>query len=145
MGLTAGEIGNHAREVKLLREAADASNWTGPLFNLALAHKKRHETEKAIAAIDEAIKREREATSLVLLAQLKPKSAPSLVKEAFEIFAEPQQLDDWELHWYREAAILVSDEPRKTVADRELQRRKRGATLSSEGVPPDRRGGLVKR
>lgn len=145
MGLTAGDMGNHSREIKLLREAADASAWTGPLFNLALAHRRHNEIQKAIDALDEALSREREAPFLVLLAQLKKEHAAPLVREAFEIFDTPERLSDWQLHWYREAATLVNDASRKAKADAERERRRRTGATVPDGTPPDRRAGLVRR
>jgi len=35
-----GEIGDFEREEKFYKEAATASSWTGPLFNLALSQRK---------------------------------------------------------------------------------------------------------
>ncbi len=145
-GILAGEIGDHQRQEKYYREAAQVSTWTGPLFNLALAYESQGRTDAAVAALDEALERSRDAPYLVLRARLARKvgddaAAAALVDEALALFDPVDSLDDFELSWVEAAARMAKDDQLVAEATAERQRRQRAgaAPASAEGVLPDSR------
>jgi len=146
-GILCGEIGDHQRQEKYYREAAQVSTWSGPLFNLALACEKQGRTDDAVTALEAALKRSREAPYLVLRARLArtagdDTAAAALCDEALNLFDPVESLDDFELSWIEAAGRMAKDDQLVADARNERQRRQRtgkATTASVDGVLPDSR------
>lgn len=145
MGIICGEMGDHEKQEKFYIEAAKAApRWNGPLFNLALAQKRRGEIDKASASMEKAIERERDAPTLVLRADLADRSGDaslrdSLLAEAVTAFGSPKSLDDFELGWLITALRLNGDAGALQAAEAERRARGRrdGAPGDAVGLLPD--------
>ena len=141
MGILAGEMGDLERQEKFYREAAAADRtWGIPLFNLALA-KQRIRPAEALAAIDEAIKRERSAPFRVLRSELRatlkdPAGAERDVLEAIVAFGVVGKQSDWELSWYLRACKLAGDEALRLVAEAEQRSRRDAGKKPDAPIPP---------
>jgi tetratricopeptide (TPR) repeat protein len=152
MGILCGSLGDYERQKKFYKEAARVSSWSGSFFNLALAHRERGETEKAIESIESAIERERDAPYLVLRAMLAQdendhKEAEKYLKEALQAFGSASTLSDWELHWCRRAADMAGDVERINEVKEEDRRRKRSKSYDpgkGTGVLPAIKAGDLK-
>ena len=154
MGIIAGSMGDYKREEKFYREAARVSSgWTGPLFNLALSQRRQGKPTEAMETIDEAISQKPNPPSLVLKALLIDKLDQStserdaLLARAFAAFPSLTAMQDFELSWYRQAALLAGDIAREQEADKEGQRRMRRRTDSeatAEGMFPETRNEVAR-
>jgi molecular chaperone DnaK len=151
-GIYCGELGDHDREEKFYREAANnATNWGGPLFNLALSYSNRHKHKEALETIEKAIKKEGETGPYLTLKAMcleklgHSKDIKSSYQEALETFDKPSTLSDWELGWYSTAAKQLGDEKYINLAEKEYKRRgkERPAGEALGGVHPDIKGSLV--
>ena len=147
MGIIAGKLGDHEREVKFFREAARiSSGWSGPLFNLSLSQERRGELQQAMDSIDEAIALQPKPPSMVQKASLAvklkqpKKELDALLESAFAAFRPPSTLSDFELSWYRFGARLLGDDARQDAANREIRRRKTSTKTTSGGDLPLDRG-----
>lgn len=113
LGNLYGEIGDHAREVRMYREAAARqNNWGVSLFNLALAQKKEEKIDEAMASVEQAIKREEDPPYKVLKAMLlkkkgQDKAVDETLREAVREFKPLESLDAWSLGWYQTAATML--------------------------------------
>lgn len=151
MGLVCGDMGDTNREERFLREAAAASSWDGPLFNLALSQYRRRSLDDAQRTIDEALGRLRRGPSLVLAAQIAGARGLAdreveLLREAGTKFKRAKSLDDWELAWARTMARLLEDETLEKQFEAEWKRRKKGGGAADPGgMLPDLQPGLVVR
>ncbi|OQX10206.1 MAG: hypothetical protein BWK80_45950, partial [Desulfobacteraceae bacterium IS3] len=137
MGIYAGEIGDLEKEEKYYREAANASSWAIPLFNLALSKKRQKQINQAVELIDQAIKKDVQAPYLVLRAQLSEAmrnkdERDKYLEEAFSEFKDTADLDDWELGWYLTAAVMAKDKDKEKEANTEQLKRSRGASESMQ-------------
>jgi len=137
MGIYAGEIGDLEKEEKYYREAAKASSWAIPLFNLALSKKRQKQINQAVELIDQAIKKDVQAPYLVLRAQLSEAmrnkdERDKYLEEAFSEFKDTADLDDWELGWYLTAAVMAKDKDKEKEANTEQLKRSRGASESMQ-------------
>lgn len=150
MGILAGEMGDHEREEKFYREAAQQSRWGAPWFNLALSFKSRGRTKDAIDAVEKAMAVERDAPYRVLRAMLAerskdPKGRKRYLDEALELFNPLTAQSDWELHWYSTAARMANDKKREKAASAEGCRRRRDEmteSVTDGGELPIRMQGL---
>lgn len=148
MAINYGEMGDHQREEKFYREAALASSWFGPWFNLALAQKKQGRVKEAVESLEKALGRDRLSPCLVLRAQLaealeKKEEHESYLKEALESFGPISGLSDWELGWLYTAAQMAGDLQKTEEADAERRRRAGGAAVTDpSGVLPGNPEGL---
>ena len=102
MGIICGELGDSARQEKFYREAAEVSNWVGPLFNLALAQFRREQYRSAQETITLVLKRNRSAAYLVLAGQIaaadgRTGDRDKLFAEARASFAPPAAMEDFNL------------------------------------------------
>ena len=152
MGILAGEMGDRERERKFYREAANVSNWGGPLFNLALSLRREGRIEEALQSLDEAIERDDDPCYFVLRTQLAEKKGrrserESALREAFERFEPVDALDDWELYWYETAARMAGHGGKLAEVSEERKRRResRGNDEPQEGTLPEIRQALQKR
>jgi tetratricopeptide (TPR) repeat protein len=152
MGIICGELGDAPRQEKFYREAADVSNWVGPLFNLALAQFRREEYKAAHDTIEQVLKRSRGAAYLVLAGQIAAAEGrlgdrDSLFKEARATFAPPAAMDDFNLNWAAALGQMMPDQEFFDACDGERRRRKAGlgpTAGSTDGLLPDVRGSLVR-
>lgn len=146
-GILCGEIGDHQRQEKYYREAAQVSTWSAPLFNLALAYEKQGRADDAVATLGEALERSRDAPYLVLKARLAraagdETAAADLVEEALGLFDPVEDLEDYELYWIEVAARMARNGQLVAEATAERQQRQRAGdttTGSAGGVLPDSR------
>lgn len=143
MAIYYGEIGDYEKQEKFYREAATVSRgWGGPLFNLALAQKKRRKFQEAIVSVDDALRREVDNTPyLVLKSQLAEsigdkKNRDAFLSKAVAEFAPLSELDDWKLGWYLTACIMNQDEENEKLVREEQHRRRGGAAPLPDGDLP---------
>jgi len=148
MAMLYGEIGHVDREEELYREAARVSGWSGALFNLALAQRRRQDYKNAIESVELALAREEDPPYFVLRAMLARDSGDSEGKErylngALARFGPIELQSDWQLGWFLTALKMRGDMERAREVETELRRR-RSASGSHE---PDDEGFLphVKR
>jgi len=137
LAIYTGELGDYERQEKFYREAASASSWSGPWFNLALAQKRRGLHTEAMISIDKALERERIGPYLVLRAQLAdavedPDEKDLYLEEAMNSFGSARSLDDWELGWFLTGASMMNDETKVQEAREELRRRRRGDEVDQD-------------
>lgn len=143
MGIVAGEIGDAEREEKFYRESAAADpDWGAPLFNLALAQRRRGEYAKASETVEEALRRERDAPYLVLRAQIAEGLGDAagrarFLEEGLGEFGPVPGLDDWSLGWHLTGARMSGDEELVAAIEQEQKKRRRGTP-----VPGSERGQL---
>jgi molecular chaperone DnaK (HSP70) len=139
MGILAGEMGDAGREEKLYHEAAAADPREGaPLFNLALSLRRRGDYAGAMEAVDQALKREREAPGLVLHAMIAEKLGDNAARErdlaeALAGFGPPARLSEWELGWLLTAAGMAGNSELQEKARAELKLRQRLPEGAEEG------------
>lgn len=143
MAIYYGEIGDYEKQEKFYLEAAAISRgWGGPHFNLALTQKKRRKYQEATTSVEEALKREAENPSyMVLRAQLAEslgdkKKSGSYLSKAIAEFAPLSELDDWAIGWYLTACIMNQDEKNEKLAREEQRRRRGGAAPLPNGELP---------
>ncbi|MEW6447218.1 MAG: Hsp70 family protein [Bacillota bacterium] len=144
LGIYCGELGDFERQEKFYREAAAATTWGGPWFNLALAQKGRGQIAAAVESVEKALAREREAPYLVLRAQLaeaegKTGDYERYLEEALRAFGPVTRLTEWELGWFLTAARLAGDDGKIKEAQAEMKRRRRGLAPGGTGYLPDLR------
>lgn len=142
MAIYCGEMGNYDRQEKLYLEAAAASSWDGPWFNLALLQRSRKKYPEALASVNKTIDGDCDPSHLVLRALIreamgKKKERDQDLKEAIANFEPPGALTDWSLGWLATAARMSAD---KDLEDKALaeQRRRR-----QEGIATDKVGGVL--
>jgi Tfp pilus assembly protein PilF len=147
MGIICGQIGDHARQEKLYREAATLDpHWGMPLFNLALAQQRRGQFEEAHATIDEALERERRAPFLILQAEIADSAKDAArrngaLRDGLALFGPVGRLDDWELGWCLAGAKMARDEKLTKEVEDERQTRaaRRNVPAAGTGYLPIRR------
>jgi molecular chaperone DnaK len=139
IGIYYGELGDFQRQEKYYREAAQASTWGGPWFNLSLAQEKQGRHAEAMESIDNALRQQREAPYLVQKAMLAEKlknidERNSYLQEALSLFGKVSSLSDWELGWYLTAAQLQDAQEMISAAQAERQKRAQhmGGTASGQ-------------
>jgi molecular chaperone DnaK (HSP70) len=144
MGILCGEMLDFEKETKFYEASAKIERWGSPLFNLALAQQKRGQLSQALANIEAALARHREAPYLVLRAliadaQQDPMKRDECLKEAMQLFGSVTAMSDWELGWYLTAAGRLDDEAKVAKAsDEQKKRSKRREIPTAEGLLPDR-------
>lgn len=152
MAMIAGELGDAAREEKLYREAFAADpQWSGPLFNLALAHRKRGRLEDAAAVVREAVETEARGPHLVLAAQIadarkRPEEGAAALARGLGLFPSPGACNDWELAWLVAGAQMAGEDEILDAArgEQAARARKRGAAGEPGGELPLLEGGLAR-
>jgi len=141
IGIYYGELGDHQRQEKYYREAAQASNWGGPWFNLSLAQDKLGRHAEAMESIDKALGQQREAPYLVQKAMLaeklkNPQERNSCLQEALGLFEPVSSLSDWELGWYLTAAQMQDAQEKISAAQAERQKRAQQEGVAASGQLP---------
>jgi uncharacterized protein HemY len=151
MGITYGELGDVKRQEKCYEEAALASRWAGPLFNLALARNKRRDFAGAAAALDRALAQDRSAPYLLLRADVAKAVGDEtrqfdLRAEAFSSVGPIDALNDWELGWILYGAKTAGRAELLEAAQAELAKRqgRSTATEPAEGRLPEITPALVE-
>lgn len=147
MGMVAGKLCDYEREEKFYREAARiSSDWSGPLFNLALSQKRQGKLKDAMDTVDDAIKLQSRPTSMVLKAQLAEKleqpkrERVALLEKAFALFGPPATLSDFQLGWYVAGARMSGDDARVQAALDETRKRAESPNDPRVGVLPEDTG-----
>ena len=152
MGILCGSMGDYERQEKFYLEAARVSPWSGPLFNLALAQKAHGEAEKAGKSLNLAIDREKSAPYYVLRALLAEdandnKTRDKSLEQAFSNFNPVSVLEEWELYWFRKAAIMAKDDKKlNEIKDEEIKRKRAGKEVPIDDslLPALKAGSLVE-
>ncbi|MBN1365161.1 MAG: Hsp70 family protein, partial [Syntrophaceae bacterium] len=149
-----GELGDHAREEKFLREADKAAPyWGGPLFNLALSFYNRGKYKDAMDALERAMKKDdTKGPYLTLKAMCVERGdaggdQKALYNQAIKAFGPIAGLTDWELGWYLTAVQKVKDTKAVKEAEKEkAKRQKKDASDRDEEVClPKIKGGALMR
>lgn len=146
-----GNLGDYEREEKFYREAARASSWTGPWFNLALLQQRRKKYREAMESVNKSLVSESEVPYLVLRAELHEtlghtKERDRDLKAALDDFGPPSGLSDWALGWLAKAARMSGDHEHEQAAREEQARRKKGEQQElAGGILPDMAGTLQRR
>lgn len=143
MAIYCGEIGDYDRQEKFYREAAAASAWGGPWFNLALLQKNRKKYSEALVSVNKAIVTDDDPPYLVLRAQLheamgKKRERDCDLKDALAGFDELGTLSEWSLGWLITATRMAGEQETEAKALAEQRRRRQAGTPSgpAEGVLP---------
>lgn len=123
--------GDHQKAEKLYREAAKASSWSGPWFNLALSQTRRKLVLDALESVNEAIRGEDDPAYLVLRAQIQNSlgnldASNQDLKDALDGFGPIETMDDWQLGWLTTAAEMAGDTGVQKKAQAEQHRRSKG-------------------
>ncbi len=143
MAIYCGEMGDFEREEKLYREAAMASSWSGPWFNLALAQRRRGNHKEAVESVEKVLAMDRQAPYLVLRAMLasdlgNQQESGQFLRDALAIFAPVSSMSDWELGWLLTAARMAGDTRKEEEAKAEQMKRiqNRGRDEEEQGLLP---------
>lgn len=152
MGILCGSMGDYERQEKFYLEAARVSQWSGSLFNLALAQREHGETQKAKESLESAIEREKSAPYYVLRALLAEdekdnQTRDESLEKAFSRFDPVSVLEEWEMYWYRKAATMAGDEEKlDEIKDEERKRKRTGKEITEDDslLPAVKAGGLVE-
>lgn len=152
MAIYCGEMGNIDREEKLYREAATASNWGGPWFNLALLQRKRKKVHEAMDSLNKAIGQDDDPPYLVLRAQLheamgKQAERDQDLKAAIAAFDPLGTLSDWALGWQLAAARMTEDRAleEKVLAEQRVRKQGGSPSETADGVLPQLTATLQRR
>lgn len=137
IGMLYGEIRDFEREEKFYKEAAAASSWSGPLFNLALAQKNRGKYDEAIETLEKTLKKNPEAPYVVLRALLaeaidNQKDKDKYLEKSLKLFDPLSEQSDWELGWFLTAAHMKGDQGKIDKAKSEQRKR-----AMKSGIEPD--------
>lgn len=149
IGILYGEIGDFDKQEKFYKEAATASLWTGPLFNLALSLKKRGKYDEAIEVLEKTLSKNPEAPCFVLRALLAEavddkKGKDAYLGKAFKIFDPLPEQSDWELGWYLTAVTMEGDREKIDKAKSEQKKRAKSKDIDipDEGILPIQAQGI---
>lgn len=139
LGIYCGELGDWDREKTFYQEAARVSSWKGPLFNLALAYRKRKDYDEAVNIMEELIQEE-EGAYLVLRGLLardqgQEEAMKAYLTKSMQLFPPVNELSHWQLGWYITAARILGDEERLTDAQ-QIQRSDPDESKITNGVLP---------
>lgn len=132
------DIGDDQRAEKFYREAAGASSWAGPWFNLALLLRHKGRLEEAAECVEKALNEDEEPPYHVLRAQLAEKMGDHSIRDthleqALAGFAPLTALDDWRLGWYHTALKMDGQEEKAEEGRKEIQRRAKSDTSKPIG------------
>ena len=142
MGILYHDMSDYGRAERLYREAAASDLQSGtPLYNLALLLKQQGNMTDAIAAVDDAISREREGAYFVFRAELAAGTgdkagAGEYLDEAFRAFGPLVILSDFELNAFIRGARLAKDNVRLAEGKDEQKRRDMPDEPSTRGDLP---------
>jgi tetratricopeptide (TPR) repeat protein len=139
MGLYYYELRNYEKADKHYLEAARATAWSDPWFNLALSQKNQGKHLEALESVDQGIGVEKKAPYLVLRAMLaealkKSEEREANLTEALNLFSPLSVLDDWELGWFLTGAKMAGDQQKVEMANTERRRRVAGASDFEAGT-----------
>ena len=142
------ELGDFNRMETCFREAAQAGDWGGPMFNWSLHCIRQQRLPDALQKIDEALIQEPDsgpyhilrARTLSLLGR--KDAAVEAAKTGLEFFDPVGEQTTWELHWYEIGAGLLGRQDLIAQAKAAATQTKPGAksTTSEEEQAPEYRG-----
>lgn len=124
-----GAMGNNTQEEKIYREAAALPDSRGmPFFRLALSLWEQNRIDEALVMVEQAIKREGDASFRVLKGRLllrkaENKLAYKILEEALCSFSPISTQTDWDLYWYQIAAQLLSRRDLVKAVEEEQKKR----------------------
>ena len=113
------------------RDAAEANLvWSAPMFNLALLELRDGRLIEAGLAIQSALARQDTGPNQTLAADIyqahdRNEESQSALVQAFRLFGDVSAMTDWELSWYRRAAVLDGNNSLIEQCDIERRRRNR--------------------
>jgi molecular chaperone DnaK (HSP70) len=143
IGIYCGKMGDYKGEEKFYQEAAGASSWDGPIFNLALSQRRRKLHSEAVVTLEKALAGNREAPYLVLRAMLAEDlndtgARDKFLNESLIGFNPVKSLSDWELSWFLTAANMAGDSDKIIKAKEEQKTRQRNdfSPDMEEGILP---------
>jgi tetratricopeptide (TPR) repeat protein len=130
MALVCGRMGDHERAERLFREADQLGDDGAAMFNLALLFKRRWLLPQAHACVLKALERHREASYLVLQAQLADllkdsATRDAALEESLQLFGDVTRMSDWQLLWFRFGSELRGNRANVEQAENERKRRLR--------------------
>lgn len=140
-GINFAELGDSERAKKAFLEAAKASPWNGPLFNLAAFSRKWNRIEDALGYIDQALARSGpEGTclglkSIILEEMGLSEDAKKTAVEALGLFAPLPTLTEWELNWFRTVAKKAGSKSALEAVDKEAQDRVKRIEDAIDDIP----------
>ncbi|MEW6233870.1 MAG: Hsp70 family protein [Candidatus Omnitrophota bacterium] len=151
LGIYHGELGNYEKEEKFYRESAHLSPMSGAMFNLALSQKNRSRFREAAISIDDYLMYRSNGPGWTLKAMIAEKLGNESLRTesleaAFNDYANPKYLDEWELGWYMTACQMSGEKGKLEAARKEQKKRQnvQGAKTSPGGIPPEIMGSVAK-
>ena len=136
LGIQYHEKGDLERARQAYREAAEANLvWSGPMFNLALLELRNGRPAEAASAIKTVLARRDTGPNQTLAADIYQElnlsqEAQSALSQAFRLFGDIPTMTDWELSWYRRAAVLAQNTSLIDQCDLERRRRNRSESVA---------------
>jgi molecular chaperone DnaK len=139
LGINYGQLGDFEKEEKCYRECSRVSNYSAPLFNLALSQKNRRQFADAMETVDSCLRRHQDGPTHTLKAVIAEGMKEAVtrdesLREAVKCFAGPRAMSDWELGWYITATRMIGD---KTSLDAGMAEQKRRKETSERITVPD--------
>lgn len=146
-----GEIGDHQKEEKCYREAADIFGWSGAWFNLSLSQRRQGRYLEAQESIDQALRHDQcppyYIQKALIAESLDDKDERRICLERGMVrFGVISGLNDWELGWFLTGAEMAGDREKAEAAKQERQRRAKGGVVEVPlpGILPGLPQGLTK-
>ena len=132
------EMGDEQKAEKFYREAAGASPWAGPWFNLALHLRHKGRFEEAAECAEKALRAGDDPPYHVLRAQIAEKMGERALRDehlekALSAFGSISTLDDWQLGWCHTALKMDSQDEEAEAVRREIQSRAKPEAPQSIG------------
>ena len=143
LGIYYADLDNWGKAGKAYREAAKISNDSTPLFNLAILQKDNGRYKDAKETIEESLLRKKDGPGLTLKAKIFDKlgekeDSKKCLDEAFELYGELDNMDDWELGYLLTATNMSKKENIKKEVKAEQKKRSKGSKGSAprQGLLP---------
>ncbi|MCX8049903.1 MAG: Hsp70 family protein [Methylohalobius sp.] len=152
LGMWYGQKQDWERQEKAYREAFRVnSQWSAPLFNLALSQYRRSLLDEAEATIKQALALEPDPPYQVLYAEILAKhgdgaKARKLLQAAIEQFEPVEELDDWALGWLHTAVSRLQNQALLAAVQAEQKRRQttKETVVETDGWLPELTSALRK-
>lgn len=132
MGLYCGELGDDTRQEKFYREAAgNDPAWGAPWFNLAFVQSGQGKYDQALASVNTAISKGKQACYFVLKARIcknlgDEASHHAAIRDAIEHAGPVEKQDDISLGWFIAALQMAGEREKEEAARQELRKRQAG-------------------
>jgi molecular chaperone DnaK (HSP70) len=148
-----GDLGDFTREEKAYLEADRATGtWGGPMFNLALAYRRRNEHERALDAVRRSLAKEAIGPAYTLEAQCllalgREAEAQASLDAARSAHAPPSIASDWELGWMEAYARMINDRSllESVTEERSKRRGKLKETEEDDALRPVLVGAITRK